>query len=111
MPEFTHGVGGPPPMPGARLLPWLDSEGRPAFLAPGSEGGTLARLADSLEGAQLHDAAIVLDHSLAVLANSGASDHELRFVAERLAECLHNALNVAESRGMRLHQDDNGAGE
>ncbi|MFR9723205.1 hypothetical protein ACL02R_07505 [Streptomyces sp. MS19] len=111
MAEFTHGAGGWPPTPGARLLPWRDGEGRPAHLAPGNEGGTLARLADSLEGAQLHDAAIVLDHSLAVLANGGAADHELRFVAERLSECLHNALNVAESRGLRLHQDDNGAGE
>ncbi|RKN41166.1 hypothetical protein D7294_15655 [Streptomyces hoynatensis] len=78
---------------------------------PGNEAGMLARIADSLEGAQLHDAAIVLDHSLAVLANGGATDHELRFAAERLSECLHNALNVAESRGMRLHQGDNEAGD
>ncbi|WP_158674634.1 hypothetical protein [Streptomyces hoynatensis] len=46
-----------------------------------------------------------------MLANGGATDHELRFAAERLSECLHNALNVAESRGMRLHQGDNEAGD
>jgi sugar phosphate isomerase/epimerase len=85
-----------------RLLPWTGPEGQPVFLAPGSEGGALARLADSMEAAQLRDAAIVLDHSQSVLSNPDASETETRFVAERLSECLFNALRVAECRGARL---------
>jgi hypothetical protein len=105
MPEFTQSESPPKSgerPPGARLLPWPDPEGRPAYLAPGSNNGTLARLADSVEADQLHDAAIVLDHSLYVLGNDAAPETELRFVAERLAECLTNALHVAHSRGERL---------
>lgn len=85
-----------------RLLPWTGDDGQPAFLAPGSENGALARLADSLEQSQLHDASVVFDHALSVLENDSASDVELRFVAERLSECLFNAMRVADSRGARL---------
>lgn len=85
-----------------RLLPWTGSDGQPAFLAPGSENGALARLADSLEESQLQDASVVFDHALSVLENENASDVELRFVAERLSECLFNAMRVADSRGARL---------
>lgn len=97
-------------MPGARPLPWRDGEGRPAYLAPGNEDGPLARLADSVEDEQLRDAADVLKHSLAVLANPKAPAQELRFVGEQLALCLAAVLTVAESRGAQLHQDDRTAG-
>jgi hypothetical protein len=108
MPEFAHGVGGSPPMPGARLLPWRDSEGRPAYLAAGSEGGTLARLADAVEAGQLRGARAVLEHAAPILANQHATSHELRFAGERLAECLSAVLRVAHSRGRRLdvHRDE-----
>jgi hypothetical protein len=78
----------------ARLLPWPTPDGEPTCLAPDSDGESLARLADEVEHAHLHDAVIVLDHSLYVLGNDNAPETELRFVAERLAECLTNALRV-----------------
>jgi hypothetical protein len=111
MPEFTHSESPPKSgerPTGARLLPWPDPEGLPAYLAPGDGNGTLARMADSIEDAQLHDAAIVLDHSLYVLGNDTAPETELRFVAQRLAECLTNTLRVALCRGDRLAANEGG---
>ncbi|MDT0446530.1 hypothetical protein [Streptomyces johnsoniae] len=105
MPEFTYSVGGRTDVAVARR------RRAPGLLSPGNKAGTLARLADSSAGAQLHDAAIALEHSSAVPANGGATEHELRFLAERLPEYLHHGLNVAEFRDMRLHHGHNGAGE
>ncbi|EGX55932.1 hypothetical protein SZN_30357 [Streptomyces zinciresistens K42] len=52
---------------------------------------------------------MVFDHALSVLENDSASDVELRFVAERLSECLFNTMRVADSRGARLPDVEGGA--
>ena len=85
-----------------RLLPWPTEEGKPAFLAPGSEGGYLSRLADEVEAVQLGMGTEVLNHAAWVLNDPNASGSELRYVGARLSECLTDALRVAESRGRRL---------
>ncbi|MBB1255899.1 hypothetical protein [Streptomyces alkaliterrae] len=97
----TRVTGGGWPRQG-RLLPWEETEGKPAYLAPGSEDSRLGRLADAVERAQLHDAAVVLTHASAVLADRDAAARELRFTAERLRECLVATTRVARSRGARL---------
>jgi len=90
----------------ARLLPWQSEEGKPCFLAPGSEGGLLWRLADEMEAVQLTMGAEVLDHARKILSDPKASATELRYVGARLSECLSDALRVAESRGARLSMTD-----
>ncbi len=94
-----------------RLLPWPTEEGKPAFLAPGSESGFLSRLADEMEAVQLTMGADVLAHARAIVANPAASEGELRRVAARLSECLGDALRVAESRGARLPAPDDSGDE
>ncbi|WP_243740600.1 hypothetical protein [Streptomyces sp. 8K308] len=91
-----------------RRAPWASPEGKPVYLVT-EDDGKLARLADSMESAQLHDAAVVLDHSLSVLGNFDTPEAELRCVGERLAECLTNTLRVAQP-GRTLTQGD-GRGE
>ncbi|MFJ7422356.1 hypothetical protein ACIQXD_27710 [Streptomyces uncialis] len=44
----------------------------------------------------------LLGHARALLSEPKASARELRFVAARLAESLHDTLRVARSRGERL---------
>ncbi|MFG2560020.1 hypothetical protein [Streptomyces sp. NPDC048496] len=44
----------------------------------------------------------ILDHARAVLGNTMSPYSEVRYAGIRLAECLSDALRVAESRGMRL---------
>lgn len=90
----------------ARLLPWPSEGGKPCFLAPGSEGGFLWRLADEMEAVQLTMGAEVLNHARKILSDPKASATELRYVGARLSECLGDALRVAESRGARLPMTD-----
>ncbi|MBZ9640085.1 hypothetical protein [Streptomyces sp. PSKA30] len=85
-----------------RLLPWLSAEGKPCYLAVGGEGGYLSRLADEMEAVQLAMAADVLGHARKVLDDPKAPYVEVRFAGLRLAECLSDAVRVAESRGVRL---------
>jgi hypothetical protein len=89
-----------------RLLPWPSPDGKPAFLAPDSEGGFLSRLADSIEAAQISNAEQVLEHSRRLLSDPKANAGELRYVATRLAECLSDVLRISESRGGRISAPD-----
>ncbi|MGX1561443.1 hypothetical protein [Streptomyces sp. NPDC055506] len=98
----SHGHGMPPP----RLLPWLSPDGKPCYLITGSDGGCLSRLADDLEAVQLATGAEVLDLARRVLDDPASPRTEVRFAGQRLAECLTDALRVAESRGLRLPATD-----
>ncbi|MEU6228404.1 hypothetical protein [Streptomyces sp. NPDC047042] len=86
-----------------RLLPWPSLDGKPCYLvADDNGGGYLSRLADDLEATQLAMAADVLDLARPLLDDPASPYTEVRYAGLRLAECLTDALRVAESRGMRL---------
>lgn len=89
-----------------RLLPWPSPDGKPCYLVTDSGGGYLSRLADELEAAQLATAADVLDLARPLLDDPASPYTEVRYASLRLAECLTDALRVAESRGMRLPAPD-----
>ncbi|MET9656059.1 hypothetical protein [Streptomyces sp. NPDC006510] len=95
----------PPAVP-PRLLPWLSPEGKPCFLVPDDENSHLSRLADEMEAVQLDMGAEILDHAREVLGDTMSPYSEVRYAGIRLAECLSDALRVAESRGMRLPVTD-----
>ncbi|MER5357803.1 hypothetical protein, partial [Streptomyces sp. NPDC002785] len=61
-----------------------------------------SRLADEMEAVQLDMGAEILDHAREVLGDTMSPYSEVRYAGIRLAECLSDALRVAESRGMRL---------
>ncbi|MFD8377876.1 hypothetical protein ACFV2X_04725 [Streptomyces sp. NPDC059679] len=66
----------------------------------------MSRRADEIEALQLSMGAELLGHGRALLGNRKADIGEVRFLAERLCESLHDVLRVAESRGARLPADD-----
>ncbi|MFJ4512169.1 hypothetical protein ACIP4T_39410 [Streptomyces massasporeus] len=70
------------------------------------DGSYLSRLADDLEAVQLATGADVLGLARKVLDDPASPYREVRFAGLRLAECLSDALRVAESRGMRLPVPD-----
>lgn len=65
-------------------------------------GSRLSRLADELEARQLAAAEDVLGLARPLLDDPASPYTEVRYAGLRLAECLTDALRVAESRGMRL---------
>ncbi|MFF8191309.1 hypothetical protein ACF05L_10640 [Streptomyces bobili] len=85
-----------------RLLPWPTPEGKPCYLVTDDSGSRLSRLADDLEAVQLATGADVLGLARTVLDDHASPYAEVRYAGLRLAECLTDALRVAESRGMRL---------
>ncbi|MFD4831537.1 hypothetical protein ACFWPV_17045 [Streptomyces uncialis] len=85
-----------------RLLPWSTSEGKPCYLVTDDGDGHLSRIADVRESTQLDMADQLLAHARALLSEPKAGARELRFVAARLVESLHDTLRVARSRGERL---------
>lgn len=85
-----------------RLLPWPTAEGNPCYLSTEDPHGFLSRLADDMETAQLAIGADMLGHARDVVSEPTTSNRELRFTVARLAECLYDALRVADSRGGRL---------
>ncbi|MFI8948177.1 hypothetical protein ACIGO6_16905 [Streptomyces sp. NPDC053750] len=87
-----------------RLLPWSGPEGKPCYLITDDDGGPVSRLADTTEVTQLGMGAELLAHARELLPSTPRG--ELHYLAERLAECLANALRVAESRGRRLEAID-----
>ncbi|WP_234425965.1 hypothetical protein [Streptomyces kebangsaanensis] len=89
-----------------RLLPWLSPDGKPCFLANGSEGGYVSRLADETEDLQLAEGSEVLVAARRVLGDPLSPNVEVRYAAIRLSECLADVLRVAESRGRRLPTSD-----
>ncbi|MFJ1972791.1 hypothetical protein ACIO93_29405 [Streptomyces sp. NPDC087903] len=86
--------------PEVRLLPWAGPEGKPCFLFTDDQAGPVSRLADATESIQLGMGGQLLAHAHDMLSDIPPSD--LRFLAERLTESLHDALRIAESRGRRL---------
>ncbi|MPY63462.1 hypothetical protein [Streptomyces spongiae] len=86
----------------ARLLPWPSLDGKPCYLVTDNGGGYLSRRADDLEATQLAIGADVLVLARSVLDDPASPYTEVRYAGLRLAECLTDALRVAESRGMRL---------
>ncbi|WP_327316562.1 hypothetical protein [Streptomyces sp. NBC_01235] len=90
----------------ARLLPWPTPEGRPCYLVTDDNGSRLSRLADDLEAVQLATGTDVLGLARQVLDDPGSPYAEVRCAGIRLAECLTDALRVAESRGRRLPTSD-----
>lgn len=101
-----------PLSPPLRLLPWLSLDGKPCYLvADDNGGGYLSRLADDLEATQLATAADVLGLARPLLDDPASPYAEVHYAGLRLAECLTDALRVAESRGMRLPEPDNGDAE
>ncbi|MFF5358190.1 hypothetical protein ACFY4I_02120 [Streptomyces scabiei] len=69
-------------------------------------GGYLSRLADDLEATQLATGTDVLGLARTVLDDPTSPYTEVRYAGIRLAECLTDALRVAESRGLRLPVPD-----
>ncbi|MFI7296782.1 hypothetical protein [Streptomyces sp. NPDC050121] len=97
--EYMNGVNG---VTTPRLLPWPSPEGKPCYLVTEDKGSRLSRLADDLEAVQLATGSAVLGLARQVLDDSASPYTEVRYAGIRLAECLTDALRVAESRGMRL---------
>ena len=85
-----------------RLLPWTSPESKPSLLSTDSQGGYLSRLADRAEVVQLATGTEVLAYARRVLDDPMSPQAEVRYAGIRLAECLSDALRVAESRGLRL---------
>jgi hypothetical protein len=90
----------PQPPREARLLPWSGAEGKPCYLITDDPTGPVSRLANATESIQLGMGGQLLAHAHDMLPDLPPSD--LRFLAERLTEALHDALRIAESRGRRL---------
>ncbi|MER6010289.1 hypothetical protein [Streptomyces bluensis] len=107
--EHTNGYahGTPPP----RLMPWPSPDGNPCYLVTDNNASYLSRLADDLEAAQLSIGTNVLVLARKVLDDPTSPYTEVRYAGLRLAECLTDALRVAESRGMRLPVPDDVDGE
>ncbi|MGV4981643.1 hypothetical protein ACVB8X_00650 [Streptomyces sp. NRAIS4] len=85
-----------------RLLPWPSPDGKPCYLSTDDTGGHLSRLADDMEAAQLATAVDILNLTRTVLDDPASPYAEVRYAGLRLAECLTDALRVAESRGLRI---------
>ncbi|WP_406338584.1 hypothetical protein [Streptomyces sp. NBC_00649] len=101
-----------------RLLPWSNLDGKPCYLvSDGSGKSHLSRVADNVESVQLDMAEELLDHAAYLLGGGeGEVDgkttaHQLRFLAARLVEALHEVHRIARSRGDRLSVPDGDDGE
>ncbi|MFM9441797.1 hypothetical protein [Streptomyces acidiscabies] len=91
-----------PTTPPPRLLPWTTDDGKRCLLSSDDGDGYLSRLADKYEAAQLALGSDVLTLVRPVLEDLDSQLIEVRYSAVRLAECLADALRIAESRGLRL---------
>ncbi|MEU5166042.1 MULTISPECIES: hypothetical protein [Streptomyces] len=85
----------------ARLLPWTTTGGKPCYLL-GDGAGTVSRIADRVESAQLSMAGELLGHAADLLADHRSTGAQVHCLACRLAESLGDVRRVAESRGRRL---------
>ncbi|MEU0165443.1 hypothetical protein ABZ214_08305 [Streptomyces iakyrus] len=99
-------TGSPHTTPAPRLLPWPSPDGNPCYLVTDDNGSYLSRLADDMEAVQLATGTDVLGLARKVLDDPASPYTEVRFAGLRLAECLSDALRVAESRGMRVPGPD-----
>jgi hypothetical protein len=97
-----------------RLLPWSNLDGNPCYLLTDNAGtGHLSRIADDVEAVQLDMADDLLDHAADLLGDVKATAPQLRFLAARLTESLHDVHRIARSRGARLpvpHGDEETSG-
>ncbi|MGW6358173.1 hypothetical protein ACWFR5_24155 [Streptomyces sp. NPDC055092] len=96
-----------------RLLPWPNLDGNPCYLLSDGTGSShLSRVADNVESVQLDMAEELLDHAADLLGDSEdegegrTTAHQLRFLAARLTEALHDVHRIARSRGARLPVPD-----
>ncbi|MFE6803956.1 hypothetical protein ACFVEN_19980 [Streptomyces sp. NPDC057681] len=94
-----------------RLLPWSNLDGKPCYLVgDGSGKSHLARVADNVESVQLDMAEELLDHAADLLDEGEGGGRttapQLRFLACRLVEALHDVHRIARSRGARLPVPD-----
>jgi hypothetical protein len=90
-----------------RLLPWSNRDGNPCYLITDGTGTShLSRVADNVEAVQLGMAGDLIDHAADLLDDSKATAPQLRFLAARLTESLHDVHRIARSRGDRLSADD-----
>jgi len=87
---------------GPRLLPW-SGDGRSCFLvSDGDTESVVSRIADHVEEAQLQIGMELLEQAAKTLADPMTPHVEVRYMAVRLAECLTDAVRVAESRRLRI---------
>ncbi|MFF7307707.1 hypothetical protein [Streptomyces sp. NPDC008137] len=90
-----------------RLLPWSNPDGNPCYLVADASGtGPLSRVADNVESIQLGMAGDLLDHAADLLDDAKVTAPQLRFLAARLTESLHDVHRIARSRGARLPVPD-----
>ncbi|GES32316.1 hypothetical protein San01_48030 [Streptomyces angustmyceticus] len=89
-----------------RLLPWTSEAGNACYLSTDSGSSMLSGLADEMEEVQLSMGEDVLGEARRLLSDPLSPHAEVRYAGIRLAECLVDALRVAESRGMRLPVPD-----
>ncbi|MFE1246490.1 hypothetical protein [Streptomyces sp. NPDC058735] len=85
-------------MTGLRRMP-LSAEGRTGYCQP---GGLVAAMSDAIENELLESGTVVLGLVRAMLDGPQLTADECWFMLRRTAECLTDALNVAELRGERL---------
>lgn len=78
-------------------------EGRTAYCQP---GGVVAAMSDAIEDDLIESAAVVLGLVRAMLGGPRLTADESWYMLRRTAECLTDALNVAELRGERLAEAD-----
>ncbi|WP_314223097.1 hypothetical protein [Streptomyces zaehneri] len=94
-----------------RLLPWSNLDGNPCCLITDDTGTSrLSRMADDVEAVQLGMAGDLLAHAADLLGDDKATGPQLRFLAARLTESLHDVHRVARSRGTRLPVPDGAGG-
>ncbi|MEU6334854.1 hypothetical protein ABZ839_10455 [Streptomyces cellulosae] len=84
-----------------RMPPGTD--GKAAYCQP---GGMVAELSDTIENQLIESGAVVLGLVRAMLDGPQLTADESWFMLQRTAECLRDALNVAELRGERLAAAD-----
>lgn len=89
-------------MRGLRRMP-PGADGRTGFCQP---GGMVAALSDAIENDLIESAAVVLRLVRAVLDGPHLTADESVVMLRRTAECLADAVNVAELRGERLAAAD-----
>lgn len=90
------------PTPQRTPAPLVGPRGQTCYLIGDGEG-PVSRTADVMESVQLSMGSELLTYARDMLAEPESITHELRFLAHRLTEALHDALRVAESRGRRLN--------
>lgn len=89
-------------MNGLRRMP-PGGDGRTGYCQP---GGVVAAMSDAIEAELVESAAVVLGLVRAVLRGPRLTADESWYMLRRTAECLTDALNVAELRGERLSEAD-----